>query len=121
MPSRRGPSVQQSMDTLMTIEPSQTMSGEAQLLTLHSTLRIGDIGDFKQACDAVLSDAPQSPIVFDASAVEFIDAAALQYLAALARYCADAARGFEIRSPSASFSGAASVSGYARLLGATAV
>lgn len=100
----------------MTSETSQP-SGDATLIDLHSTLRIGDIAEFKQACDAQMDAAPRAALSCDASAVEFIDAAALQYLVALARHCASQERGFEIRSPSAAFVSAVTVSGFAQPLG----
>lgn len=96
-------------DTLPTSEPT--------LLALRSTLRIGDVTEFKQACDGVLESMPGTPLVCDASAVEFIDAAALQYLVALSRHCASQQRGFAIREPSAAFTSAVVVSGFALPLG----
>lgn len=101
----------------MTTEHMQTTSDDAQRVTLRSTLRIGDVGDFKNECDALFAGSAPSSLVCDASAVEFIDAAALQYLVALSRSCADAQRAFEIGTPSAAFISAAQVSGYARPLG----
>lgn len=101
----------------MTTDNLQTDTDGAQLLTLRSTLRIGDVGDFKKECDALLEESPQAALAWDASAVEFIDAAALQYMVALSLHCSGAARGFEIRSPSAAFTSAAMVSGYAAPLG----
>lgn len=93
---------------------------ETSLVALSSTLRISDIAEFKQTCDSVLESAPQTAVACDASAVEFIDAAALQYLVALSRHCASQQRGFAIREPSAAFISAVTVSGFAVPLGLAA-
>ena len=76
----------------------------------------GDIAAFKQEVDALLAAAPGTPVVCDASAVEFVDAAALQWLTALARTCAGC-RDFSVGAPSAAFLSAATLSGYAAPLG----
>lgn len=101
----------------MTTDTLPSNSSDATVVTLRSTLRIGDITEFKQECDTQLDAAQNSSVSCDASAVEFIDAAALQYLVALAGLCREQSRGFEIRTPSAAFSSAVTVSGYAAPLG----
>lgn len=98
---------------------TQASAGEPNVMGLRSTLRINDIAEFKQECDAVLDADRQAGVICDASAVEFIDAAALQYLVALAVLCAGDSRRFEIRTPSAAFISAATVSGFAQPLGLT--
>ena len=100
----------------MSVDTLGTGNGETSMISLRSTLRIADVANFKQECDALLAAAGDA-LVCDASVVEFIDAAALQYLVALRRNCASLARGFEIRTPSAAFSSAVQVSGYAVPLG----
>lgn len=92
-------------------------SDNAIVLNLRSTLRIGDITQFKQEADALLAGALDQPVVCDASAVEFIDAAALQLLVAMGQACGSQQRSFAIDTPSAAFLSAATVSGYAALLG----
>jgi anti-anti-sigma regulatory factor len=92
-------------------------TGNSMLINLPSSLRIGDVTAFKQQGDALLATAPAEPVLCDASAVEFIDAAALQLLAAMSQACAGQQRNFTIATPSAAFMSAATVSGYAALLG----
>lgn len=91
-------------------------SANALFVKLNSTLRVADIALFKQTVDASLDAAPGARLVCDASTVEFIDAAALQWLTALAQVCAGA-REFVIDAPSAAFKSAATLSGYATALG----
>jgi anti-anti-sigma factor len=87
------------------------------VINLGSTLRIGEVTEFKQEADALLAAAPGTPVLCDASAVEFIDAAALQLLVAMAKACAGQQREFAIGTPSAAFLGAATASGFAAPLG----
>ena len=89
----------------------------AAVINLRSTLRIGDVAEFKQEADALLAREPGKPVVCDASVIEFIDAAALQLLVAMAHACAGQQRAFAIGAPSAAFLSAATVSGYAAPLG----
>jgi anti-anti-sigma regulatory factor len=104
----------------MTTDTLPGTPSEAAVVTLRSTLRIGDIGEFKQECDTLLDAARNCDVSCDASAVEFIDAAALQYLVALAGLCREQTRGFAIRNASAAFSSAVAVSGYGVPLGLVA-
>ena len=90
-----------------------TPSGSA--LRLPSSLRIADVGEFRAQCDAALEG--EGMLGCEADGVEFIDAAGLQLLVALARTCAERSRGFEVRAPSAAFTGAARVAGFGALLG----
>lgn len=101
----------------MTTDTVEYQPHQTVLLSLPSTLRIADIGEFKKECDAALETAHHAALACDASAVEFIDASALQYLVALSRHCASATTEFEIRSPSAAFASAVAASGYAAPLG----
>jgi anti-anti-sigma regulatory factor len=93
-----------------------TLTVNAMAITLSSTLRVGDLAVFKQDVDTLLATAPGAPVMCDASAVEFIDAAALQWLTALAQTCSGC-RQFSISTPSAAFLSAATLSGYAAPLG----
>lgn len=86
------------------------------VLNLRSTLRIGEVTQFKQEADASLAAAPDMPVICDASAVEFIDSAALQLLVAMGQACTAQRREFAIGTPSAAFLSAATVAGYAALL-----
>ncbi len=104
----------------MTTDTRSHIDGDTILMPLRTTLRIGDIAEFKQQCDAQLAAGSHANVACDASAVEFIDAAALQYLAALAGVCSRQTRSFEIRTPSAAFTNAVMVSGYAVPLGLNA-
>lgn len=101
----------------MSANPS--VAEQAEALALRSTLRIGDVAEFRQECEAWLS-THSDQLVCDASVIEFVDAAALQYLVALRRHCVSLGRSFEIRKPSAAFASAAQVSGYALPLGLAA-
>lgn len=95
-------------------EPTPTANDLA--IKLSSTLRVGDLAMFKQEVEALLAALPNAAVVCDASAVEFVDAAALQWLTALARNC-KGTRDFSIGTPSAGFLSAAVLSGYAAPLG----
>lgn len=101
----------------MSTDNSTTDANDTALIALRSTLRIGDVGEFKNECETLLAGHPGASLACDASAVEYIDAAALQYLSALARHCSCTARGFEIRTPSAAFSSAAMIAGFGAPLG----
>lgn len=92
-------------------------NGNITVINLRSTLRIGDVAEFKQEADALLAAAPDKPVVCDARAVEFIDAAALQLLVAMGQACAGQRRDFTIGAASAAFVSAATVAGYATPLG----
>ena len=98
-------------------QDSNPGTDNALILTLRSTLRIGEVTEFKQETDALLAAKPELPVVCDAGAVEFIDAAALQLLVAMSQACTAQRREFAIDTPSAAFLSAATVAGYAALLG----
>ncbi|MEQ8660017.1 MAG: STAS domain-containing protein [Gammaproteobacteria bacterium] len=91
------------------------MSDNSAAIILESTTRIAETAALKEACDATACD-----LVIDASAVDSIDAAALQCLAAVRAHCTAMARGFVIRAPSTAFAAAARTSGFEQALGLAA-
>ena len=69
----------------MTTAPRES-PGSPGVLRLHACLRIADLAEFKAQCDTMLGSAVEG-LVCDASAVDVVDAATLQYLVSLRQAC----------------------------------
>ena len=87
------------------------MSEDASVLALDSSVRIADIAALKDKLDAL-----DGSIAIDVSAVDSIDAAALQLLIAFGRHSAETDRKLSVQGDSEAFSRAVAVSGCESLL-----
>ena len=84
-------------------------------IPLGSAMRVADVTELKAACDLMTGD-----LNLDASEIENVDAAVLQYLVALRRHCEAETRNFAVLNPSAAFIKAAALVGFQAELGLSA-
>lgn len=87
-------------------------------IVLPSSVRVADLAELKQTCDRALGASCAAALELDGSAVDAVDAAALQYFAALRLACQAAGRAFAIVAPSANLLSAARSAGFTTHIGA---